>query len=201
MSAVKITSPDDFITMPWRNGLGSTVEVLKHQPEDSFHWRLSMADVTEDGAFSDFSGYDRCLILINGAGLTLTDNKTQTWALKSQLDTAHFKGEDLINARLHDGPIRDFNLMTRRQNCSAKVFTSQQHTNQTIRLDGDLFLLFNIHGNASFKLDNNTRETLDEQHLMQLEPSSGSSCDCSGEAWIGILITYLWPKIAPNSPK
>ena len=177
--------------MPWRNGLGSTIEVLKHQPGDSFQWRLSMADVTEDGAFSDFSGYDRCLILINGAGVTLTDNKKQTWVLKSQLDTAHFKGEDLINARLHDGPIRDFNLMTRRQNCSAKVFTSQQHTNQTIRLDGDLFLLFNIHGNASFKLDNNTRETLDAQHLMQLRPSSKSNCVCSGDAWIGILITYI----------
>ena len=191
MSAVKITSPDDFITMPWRNGLGSTIEVLKHQPEDSFHWRLSMADVTEDGAFSDFSGYDRCLILINGAGVTLTDNKKQKWTLARQLDAVHFKGEDLINARLHDGPIRDFNLMTRRQNCSAKVFTSQQHTTQTICLDADLFLLFNVHGRTNFKLDNRPIETLDAQHLMQLRPSSKSNCVCSGDAWIGILITYI----------
>ena len=191
MSAVKITSPDDFITMPWRNGLGSTVEVLKHQPEDSFHWRLSMADVTEDGAFSDFSGYDRCLILINGAGVTLTDNKKQKWTLARQLDAVHFKGEDLINARLHDGPIQDFNLMTRRQNCSAKVFTSQQHTTQTICLDADLFLLFNVHGRTNFKLDNRPIETLDAQHLMQLRPSSKSNCVCSGDAWIGILITYI----------
>ena len=191
MNTTKITSPGDFITMPWRNGLGSTIEVLKHQPGDSFQWRLSMADVTEDGAFSDFSGYDRCLILINGAGVTLTDNKKQTWVLKSQLDTAHFKGEDLINARLHDGPIQDFNLMTRRQNCSAKVFTSQQHTTQTICLDADLFLLFNVHGRTNFKLDNRPIETLDAQHLMQLRPSSKSNCVCSGDAWIGILITYI----------
>ena len=191
MSTTKITSPGDFITMPWRNGLGSTIEVLKHQPGDSFHWRLSMADVTEDGAFSDFSGYDRCLILINGAGVTLTDNKKQKWTLARQLDAAHFKGEDLINARLHDGPIQDFNLMTRRQNCSAKVFTSQQHTTQTICLDADLFLLFNVHGRTNFKLDNRPIETLDAQHLMQLRPSSKSNCVCSGDAWIGILITYI----------
>ena len=177
--------------MPWRNGLGSTIEVLKHQPGDSFQWRLSMADVTEDGAFSDFSGYDRCLILINGAGVTLTDNKKQKWTLARQLDAAHFKGEDLINARLHDGPIQDFNLMTRRQNCSAKVFTSQQHTTQTICLDADLFLLFNVHGRTNFKLDNRPIETLDAQHLMQLRPSSKSNCVCSGDAWIGILITYI----------
>ncbi|MGY8907100.1 MAG: HutD/Ves family protein [Pseudomonadales bacterium] len=191
MNTTKITSPGDFITMPWRNGLGSTIEVLKHQPGDSFHWRLSMADVTEDGAFSDFSGYDRCLILINGAGVTLTDNKKQKWTLARQLDAAHFKGEDLINARLHDGPIQDFNLMTRRQNCSAKVFTSQQHTTQTICLDADLFLLFNVHGRTNFKLDNRPIETLDAQHLMQLRPSSKSNCVCSGDAWIGILITYI----------
>ncbi len=191
MNTTKITSPGDFITMPWRNGLGSTIEVLKHQPGDSFHWRLSMADVTEDGAFSDFSGYDRCLILINGAGVTLTDNKKQKWPLARQLDAAHFKGEDLINARLHDGPIQDFNLMTRRQNCSAKVFTSQQHTTQTICLDADLFLLFNVHGRTNFKLDNRPIETLDAQHLMQLRPSSKSNCVCSGDAWIGILITYI----------
>ena len=177
--------------MPWRNGLGSTIELLKHDLGGSFQWRLSMADVTQDGAFSDFSGYDRCLVLIDGAGITLTDNKGQKWSLTSQLDAAHFKGEDLINARLHDGPIRDFNLMTSRLDCRAKVFTSQQHTNQTIRLDAGLFLLFNIQGRASFKLDGNTHETLDEQHLMQLDSSAGSSCDCSGEAWIGILITYL----------
>ena len=191
MNTTKITSPGDFITMPWRNGLGSTIEVLKHQPGDSFQWRLSMADVTEDGAFSDFSGYDRCLILINGAGVTLTDNKKQKWTLARQLDAAHFKGEDLINARLHDGPIQDFNLMTRRQNCSAKVFTSQQHTTQTICLDADLFLLFNVHGRTNFKLDNRPIETLDAQHLMQLRPSSKSNCVCSGDAWIGILITYI----------
>jgi|TARA_B110000240_G_scaffold90169_1_gene102378 environmental stress-induced protein Ves len=191
LSNIKITSPDDFITMPWRNGLGSTIELLKHDLGGSFQWRLSMADVTQDGAFSDFSGYDRCLVLIDGAGITLTDNKGQKWSLTSQLDAAHFKGEDLIDARLHDGPIRDFNLMTSRQNCRAKVFTSQQQTNQTIRLDADLFLLFNIQGSASFKLDGNTHETLDEQHLMQLDSRSGSSCDCSGEVWIGILITYL----------
>ena len=191
MSAVKIIAPNDFITMPWRNGLGSTTEVLKHQSEDVFQWRLSMADVAHDGAFSDFSGYDRCLILINGAGLTLTDEKCQKWTLTRQLDEAHFKGEDHIDARLHDGPIRDFNLITRRQKCSSKVFTSQQRANQTIHLDGDLFLLFNVQGDASFKLNNNNREVLDEQHLMHLDPSSGSSCDCSGEAWIGILITYF----------
>ena len=85
----------------------------------------------QDGAFSDFSGYDRCLILINGAGVTLTDNKKQTWVLKSQLDTAHFKGEDLIDARLHDGPIRDFNLMTSRQTAEPRFSLASNKLTKT----------------------------------------------------------------------
>jgi environmental stress-induced protein Ves len=191
MSELKIYSPDDFITMPWRNGLGSTIELLKHPLDDEFQWRVSMADVAQDGVFSDFSGYDRCLILVNGPGITLTNADGQEWSLTKRCDAAHFNGEDLIDARLHDGPIRDFNLMTRRQDCSAKVFTSRQQANQTIRLDGHLFLFFNIQGSASFNLDNNTDIVLAEQHLMRLDPSSSNSCRCSGEAWIGILITYL----------
>ena len=88
MSEPTIYSPESFITMPWRNGLGSTIELLKHPSGDSFKWRLSMADVTQDGAFSDFSGYDRCLILVNGTGITLTNNEGIQWPLTQQGDAA-----------------------------------------------------------------------------------------------------------------
>ncbi|HCH33650.1 MAG TPA: hypothetical protein DE045_11970 [Oceanospirillaceae bacterium] len=186
-----IYTPNDYITMPWRNGLGSTIELLKHQPHEAFMWRLSMADVSQDGAFSDFSGYDRCLILERGDGLTLSDHQGQHWHLQQPLDAAYFKGEDLINARLDNGPIRDFNIMTRRADCTAKVVTSQQQNQQKIALQGDLFLLFNVQGKAAFKLDNHPEQELAEQHLMQLSPHSNSSCYCSGKAWVGILITYL----------
>lgn len=191
MSHIKIHTPNDFLTMPWRNGLGSTIELLKHQQDDCFVWRLSMADVTQDGAFSDFSGYDRCLILLSGDGMTLSDDQGQSWQLQQTLDVAHFKGEDHIDARLHDGAIRDFNLMTQRQSCRATVFTSQLLNQQQIDLEGDLFLLFNVAGEASYKIGNNQQQALATQHLMQLDLGSPSRCCCSGDAWVGILITYL----------
>ncbi len=45
--------------MPWRNGKGNTIELLKEDlpNRDGFAWRLSMADVTSDGEFSNFSDY------------------------------------------------------------------------------------------------------------------------------------------------
>ena len=189
MTEFNITKPEDFITMPWRNGLGSTIELVKHWSGDSFQWRLSMAEVTQDGAFSDFSGYDRCLLLMHGKGMTLTDQVGQQWRLSETLDAAHFKGEDLIDARLHDGPILDFNLMTRRKDCRAKVFTSQQEKSQKIDLNGDLFLLFSIQGNTHFQLNNRQQTQVQEQHILQLGSSTADTCHCHGEAWVGILIS------------
>ncbi len=63
MNQISILSPSDFVSMPWKTGLGHTVEILREDlPGDTgFAWRLSMADVTTDGAFSHFGGYDRTL--------------------------------------------------------------------------------------------------------------------------------------------
>ena len=73
ITAATILGPDTFRAMPWRNGLGTTIELLKQDlPDgDGFAWRLSMADVTTDGEFSNFSGYDRTLLLLDGNGLML----------------------------------------------------------------------------------------------------------------------------------
>jgi len=73
MTTATILGPDTFLAMPWRNGLGTTIELLKQDlPEDGgFAWRLSMAEVTTDGEFSNFSGYDRTLLLLVGKGLII----------------------------------------------------------------------------------------------------------------------------------
>ena len=73
MKPFKIYSPEDFQTLPWRNGLGSTVELISEilEGHEAFSWRLSIASVANDGPFSDFSGYDRTLLLLEGAGITL----------------------------------------------------------------------------------------------------------------------------------
>ncbi|MEM7564997.1 MAG: HutD family protein [Pseudomonadota bacterium] len=61
MKRFQILSPDEYISMPWRNGLGTTIELTKKEGTTApgFYWRFSMADVRHDGPFSDFSGYDR----------------------------------------------------------------------------------------------------------------------------------------------
>ena len=131
MPEVTIIDPASFIAMPWRNGLGTTIELLKQDlPDgDGFAWRLSMAEVTTNGAFSNFSGYDRTLLLLDGKGLTL-DCDGASHRLENPLQLARFSGDDHTTATLHDGPVKDFNIMVQRQHCSARV-NSAQHQEST----------------------------------------------------------------------
>ncbi|EJL30326.1 hypothetical protein PMI01_03186 [Caulobacter sp. AP07] len=106
----------DRIATPWKNGGGVTREVAAFPPGagmDDFGWRISLADVAADGPFSAFSGVDRVLTVIAGAGLVL-DVEGEAVTLDAAAPPLAFAGEAKVAARLTGGPIRDLNLMVRR---------------------------------------------------------------------------------------
>ena len=117
ISAIRL-GPSDYRVMPWKNGLGSTVELAIHPPGatlQSFDWRLSMADVAFDGDFSPFPGYDRSLMLARGGGLELSfDAASAPQRLQAPGTVAEFSGDWTTRCRLLDGPVRDFNVMSAR---------------------------------------------------------------------------------------
>jgi environmental stress-induced protein Ves len=153
--------------MPWRNGLGSTVELAKQdRPDgDGFAWRLSMADVASDGAFSNFSGYDRTLLLLEGAGITL-DCDGEKHQLNQPLQAARFRGEDPTFATLHDGPIKDFNIMTHRQNCTASVTAQAEEAASQTDVDAQILLVYAVNGDLRIESDALSRLTLPAGHLL-----------------------------------
>ena len=58
--------------MPWRNGRGTTLEIAREPARgEGFAWRLSLADIAEDGEFSAYPGYSRALVLVDGLDLRL----------------------------------------------------------------------------------------------------------------------------------
>ena len=119
----RLFTHQDFKTVPWKNGKGSTRElrVENLETDDAFAWRLSMAPVMTDGLFSDFSGYDRKLILVEGKGMTLRYGNGQADQLNNRFDMASFDGGWRTEANLHQGEILDFNVMTRQGVCHSQV--------------------------------------------------------------------------------
>jgi environmental stress-induced protein Ves len=103
--------------MPWKNGGGVTTEIAAFPPGsgiDDFAWRVSIADVEADGPFSSFPGVDRTIALVSGRGMRLASPSFGVRVIAEAFQPFAFRGEDAVHCTPLDGPIRDFNLMTRR---------------------------------------------------------------------------------------
>lgn len=105
-------TPADYTAMPWANGRGTTIEMLRETGvDDGLLLRLSMASVVEDGPFSNFPGVERNLTVIAGPGFDLVGKGRITAAL---LMPVAFPGDVPIAAVGVTAPSDDFNVMTAR---------------------------------------------------------------------------------------
>ncbi len=103
----------DHRVMPWANGRGSTKEIATHPSGDAWVWRLSLADVDEDGPFSLLRDTDRSLVVAAGKGLRLVTEGSDPTVVRT-FASVSFPGDLPTHAELLDGPVRDLNLMVRR---------------------------------------------------------------------------------------
>ena len=130
-AAVTVLRAEDHVPMAWANGGGTTYQVAT-APDgaglDTFDWRISLADVESDGAFSSLPGVDRILVLIEGSGMDLVvDGRA---VRLGPFEPVRFDGAAATSCVLTAGPTRDLNVMTRRGRCSADL--------DVVRLDGGL---------------------------------------------------------------
>ena len=102
----------DYRSMPWANGRGVTVEMLREEEGGDLFWRLSRASVVEDGPFSRFAGVERNLTVISGAGFDLVGSGIILSA--RPLQPVAFSGDVAILASNVTAPCDDFNVMTAR---------------------------------------------------------------------------------------
>lgn len=99
----------EIASQPWKNGGGSTRELALQQEAGKMTWRVSLAQIDQDGAFSAFPGLARIHCIVSGAGLSLFNADTHLEA--RPLQPLHFAGGLLLDARLNDGPCQAFNLI------------------------------------------------------------------------------------------
>jgi environmental stress-induced protein Ves len=105
--------PSSYKQMPWKNGLGVTTELARFPEGDApFDWRVSIAKVDRDGPFSPFPGIDRAFLVLEGEGIRLVRPSSTTQLRR--FEPFSFPGDDETIGELLAGPIRDFNVMTRR---------------------------------------------------------------------------------------
>ena len=149
--------------MPWKNGGGITTEIAI-SPEgaslDSFDWRISLADVESDGAFSLFADCERTLGVLQGEGLDLDFGKGRVERLDQHSPPFRFAADVPVTGRLHMGPIRDLNVMTRRGKAQHTVKRLVLQGWQKLSTNSDILLLIAIttpvhlrHDSKRYRLD------------------------------------------------
>ncbi len=112
----------EYRRIRWRNGEGWTREIHVEGAADDWTWRLSIAEIERDSAFSVFPGIDRELMLLSGNGMRLCFDDGEAVTLLPPHDRHRFAGERALRGELLDGPTHDFNLMWRRDRIHADTW-------------------------------------------------------------------------------
>jgi environmental stress-induced protein Ves len=112
----------EYTRVRWRNALGWSREIDR-QPgangEDA--WRLSIAEIDHDCAYSPYPGLRREQVLLEGNGFTLDFADGSTHTCSPPHGRCAFDGAQAPECRLHDGPVRVFNLFHDPQRVTATL--------------------------------------------------------------------------------
>lgn len=117
----RVIAANEYRRERWKNGTGWTREIVRVPDAPAWDWRLSIAEIEQDGPFSSFPGIDRELVLIRGNGLRLVFDHDDVRELLPPHDRVRFAGERTVHGQLVDGPTHDFNLMWRRSAVVAEL--------------------------------------------------------------------------------
>ncbi len=135
---LRIVPAGSMRRVAWKNGRGTTLEVVSdasvavapgaripvaYGGGDDWTWRVSIADVPQSGPFSRFPGVDRHILSLLGPehagrsdeGMSLSIGGGPPVRVPTEGDALIFDGEAETLGVLHGQPLRDANLMVRRQ--------------------------------------------------------------------------------------
>ena len=118
----RVIPANEYRRIRWRNGQGWTREIHVEGAAEDWSWRLSIAEIEHDAAFSLFPGVDRELMLLSGDGLRLRFDDGECVELSPPHDRHRFAGERALTGELVDGTTHDFNLMWRRDRIRADTW-------------------------------------------------------------------------------
>ena len=111
MSHLRLVPATALSTQAWANGAGSTTVLASGPDETNWQWRLSIADITQDCAFSAYPDTRRQFVALDAPLRLRFDDQREIALLR--LSVTHFNGADAPHAMLTEGATRAFNLMLR----------------------------------------------------------------------------------------
>jgi uncharacterized protein len=143
---IHIRRRSSFEAAPWKNGGGVTHEAMRVPPTgEAFSWRVSVAHIETSGPFSDFAGYERRMLLLQGRGLELKFGGDGRGRRLLQVgDWVEFDGAVSTHCDLIDGPCVDLNLMTSKSLRTAARLQHLRGGHAVAAAPGETVLIFSL---------------------------------------------------------
>ncbi len=137
----------DIVAEPWRNGGGVTRVVAAHGDA----WRVSIADIDQDGDYSRFSGTTRQSALLRGTGLTLANDHRTLTLVDDAVIT--YDGGASWHVTLHAGAVQAFNVFASTASFASSLtwFDSAQQVDI-----GSSVVVFAVHQGCDVRLGDAT---------------------------------------------
>lgn len=170
--------------VPWANGLGTTSVVARWPDDDSWVWRLSLADVTTDGPFSSLPGIDRFIVVASGAGMELTIGDAPAVQLTVASPPFAFDGGADVMCHLIDGPIVDLNLMAR-SGTPGSIVVHHLADGERLDLESDVIACVVLTGSVQADEDMHWR------HDAIIDPDAGTSLTAREPTRLALVIGQL----------
>lgn len=148
---MRLLTPADSRRVPWKNGLGATLEIAADAaaPGGDWTWRLSIADVPSRAEFSLFPGVDRFIACLSGPGLTL-ERAGARLPVPREGGALSFPGEEAVTGEPLGPGVRDVNLMLRRDRWRGRMTLIRA---REFELDAPLVIVHAAEGSAALTLD------------------------------------------------
>jgi environmental stress-induced protein Ves len=180
-----------YKVMPWKNGAGSTTELLI-APRDAtvqtgFDFRISLAQVPSSGPFSSFPGYERTIMLLRGAPMRLVHEGHGEHTLTTFQPYA-FRGSWSTEGILSEGPVEDFNVMLREGLGRVHVDVQQGQIPMQTR-SASLQFIWCWSGAATVTVQGQ-RHSLKEQESILIEEGTSSLVHLESASSVLIIVSF-----------
>jgi hypothetical protein len=175
-----------YTSMPWRNGAGITREIAREPAQgESFAWRLSLASLQANGPFSPYSGYQRCVVLVDGHGFRLQFAGAGTKTLAARGDHALFAGSAAVSCELLDGPCTDLSLIVHDPGTIASVTRLAISAEQSMVVTaGKLRVLFALQGAIKCRARDPSNPSASSGEPFELNAQDTLLVHGGGDSWL-----------------
>jgi environmental stress-induced protein Ves len=179
---VRVVTRAQWNRSPWKNGKGVTYEIARGQLGHSadsggvYHWRLSVAEITEAADFSEFDGYERFLGVIEGAGIVMTLQGEAAPRSIPCFGSIVFDGALAARARPMRGSTRDINLMVLRTRARFEAEITERPT-KTLEPDpaAAMNLFACLRGTTQIRTPGQPEQTLQQHDSLLLAGADSKS--------------------------